>query len=179
MTPDRVSWLLGDFTWGDVLYWLEMERELLEKIDGASETAEDFEQLAGDLAYESGEPWPPVELGVVSIVAALNAAGCPTAWSNRGSGDSPPAVRFFADQSRARLVLAVAERCKLGLAGTSQGLLELTAGAVDEMLSAAHELVAWDHEFDALPPPPTAALLGADGYWADDLAEVCKALGID
>jgi hypothetical protein len=112
-------------------------------------------------------------------MAALNAAGCPTACSTRGRPGERPGVVFFADAARARLVLAVAERCDLGLTVTREGLLDLLAGSVDELLAAATELLAWREEFDALAPAPTAALLGSDGYWAGDLDHIREALEIE
>jgi hypothetical protein len=177
-TPDAAPWLVGEFTWCDVGYWLEQEAQVIAEIERASESAEDFDRLAGDRPWEANEPWP-VGVGVTSIVAALNAAGCPTAWSTRGKPGSAPGVVFFADAARARLVLAVAERCDLGLSVTRDGLFDLSAGSVTELVAAAVELLAWRDEFEALPPPPTFALLGPDGYWADDLDEIRELLGIE
>jgi len=76
-------------------------------------------------------------------------------------------------------VLAAAERYDLGLTTTRDGGLHPSAGNVDERLAAAIELMSWRDEFDALPPPPTAGLLGPGGYWAADLEDVLEALCIE
>jgi hypothetical protein len=111
---------------------------------------------------------------------AVRVDGVPAGFREQVSpGCAEHVVVFYADASRARLVLAVAERHDIGLTTMRDGGLHLCAGNVDEMLSAAIELMSGKDECDALPPPPTAGLLGPDGHWAADLEDVLEALGIE
>jgi hypothetical protein len=81
-------------------------------------------------------------------------------------------VVFFADEARARLLLAIVQRHDLRLSMTNDGLLDLGAGSVSELQRMAAEVLDWCDTFDALPGPATASLRGSDGYWVHDLEEL-------
>ena len=187
----RVVWLdevLADGVGDNLMYedisgtaWPEVEAVILEEdelIRAAADRAtdsDDFDQLVN---YELEQRYPGddfdegplsefagLDVGVMSAVAALSAAGCVTTTSCRGHsrhGEPSPLVRFATDEQRLPVVQAAAANARCGLLLDEDGMLQLYAANVLAFVEFARQMLQRCQAFDAIQTPvPSERLPGA------------------
>jgi hypothetical protein len=153
---------IAEVSWDEVADAVRAERELL-AIASEATAAEDFDQMA-DAAVDqrySGDRYTPdgteidegpltrfqdLDLGVMSAVAALVAAGALTTTSCRGHhsnrGERRPLIRFVCDDVRLPLISASAAAAGCGLLLDPFGMLQLYASDVGAFVRFASRLLA-------------------------------------
>jgi hypothetical protein len=161
-----------DVSWAEVAATIGEERMLLE-LASESGTDEQFDYRADALVRErySGERYTDdggevdkgplarfqdIDLGAMSAVAALVAAGAMTNTSCRGHqsrrGERRPLVRFVCDGALLPIVVDCAKQAECGLLLDHVGNLQLYASDVDAFVRFAEVLLSISSD---LPIPPT------------------------
>jgi hypothetical protein len=178
----RIVWLdevLADGVGDNLMYedisgtaWPEVEAVILEEdklIRAAADRAtegDDFDRL---VSYELEQRYPGddfdegplsefagLDVGVMSAVAALSAAGCVTTTSCRGHhrhGEPNPLVRFATDEQRLPVVQAAASNARCGLLLDEDGMLQLYAANVLALVEFARQMLQRRQALDAIETP--------------------------
>lgn len=185
---------LSETEWPDVAEVVAEEDALLRHAAAQAADGDEFDQL---LDRELDERYPgedfdegplssfaELDVGVMSAVAALSAAGCVTTTSCRGhrvSGEPNPLVRFTTDEARLPLIQAAAQRTGCGLLLDPDGMLQLYAKNVLAFVEFARDMLARQEGFDAIEtrvamqrPPDSASDLYAE-VRRKDLSRICGA----
>ena len=187
----RVVWLdevLADGVGDNLMYedisgtaWPEVEAVILEEdelVRAAADRATDGDDFDRLVNYEFEQRYPGddfdegplsefagLDVGVISAVAALSAAGCVTTTSCRGHrrhGEPSPLVRFAADDQRLPVVRAAASNARCGLLLDEDGMLQLYAANVLALVEFARQMLQRRQAFDAIQTPvPSERLPGA------------------
>jgi hypothetical protein len=187
----RVVWLdevLADGVGDNLMYedisgtaWPEVEAVILQEdelIRAAAEAATDGDDFDRLVNYELEQRYPGddfdvgplsefagLDVGVMSAVAALSAAGCVTTTSCRGHrrhGEPSPLVRFATDEERLPVVQAAASNANCGLLLDEDGMLQLYAANVLALVEFARQMLQRRQAFDAIQTPvPSERLPGA------------------
>lgn len=158
--PYRGYWPTWGATFEDAQRCLRWERELLERLSDRTKEAEDalLDEALDELdANEEPNPSWGFDLGMGAAVLALSSAGCATLVScsghfGEGRWIAFPMVQFAADEARASILLEAAESADCGMADSVQGLVEVWASRVEEILDFAEAVIARQARFAALPP---------------------------
>lgn len=145
-------------TWDDAAEALEVEQNRLVLSSTVTNDNQVETELDGDLDDWEAIALGGLDVGVAAAVMALNAAGCVTSTSCRGhpavagDGRGYPRIRFFADPSRASIVLeaALASGCGMEVDGEGVGLLY--APSIAETIAFAAEIIGRRDLFRDLPP---------------------------
>jgi hypothetical protein len=152
---NRCYFSLTGTVWPDVASLIEAEEALIQRVAEQACDAREFEKLlnqAVDDEYpgEDLDEGPLAEfimldVGLISAVAALWAAGCISTFSCRGhdtESDSCPHIRFTTDEQRLPFVRQAALAARCGLALDNTGMLELYANDVLALIRFARALFA-------------------------------------
>jgi len=149
-------------TWDEAAEALKKEKDLLADIASGRASINDnfFDRLFGVRAAEVAE------IGVMSVTAALQAAGCFTLSSCRGEGtfddgghnESYPCVSFLASRSTANIIKRLATRAEVSIyyarlydvADTKVIVVSAERKRIDRMISLARLIVEAKDEIDAL-----------------------------
>jgi hypothetical protein len=146
--------LHAEADWERVAELLPEEREALALVDAAAQTAEEFDAVAFDEYEAEGGLYGLLELGVTSLVYALNAAGCVSASSCRGhpgKGSEGPWVLFAGSQERVALVNELAIRAGPRLDNMDGGGVALLAPSVVETMALAEAMKGAAASFEPMP----------------------------
>ncbi len=113
---------LRRMSWTEARRAAELERQLIERIESASDPAAEYEAIEDEL-FEDDVGLYGLDLGVAGVVIALSAAGCvPFASCNAGAfggrhHESYPLIVFYARAEAVDDLLAAAEEAEIGLGG--------------------------------------------------------------
>lgn len=179
---------IAEVTWDEVAAAIPAERELLAIASEATD-GEDFDRRADDAIDErySGDRYTPdgtevdegpltrfqdLDLGVMSAVAALVAAGALTTTSCRGHqanrGEPRPLIRFVCDEVRLPWISSAAAEAGCGLLLDPHGMLQLYASDVGAFVSFASRLLARRDTFAGLSMEDLFESRDAYGQYVDD-----------
>lgn len=159
---------IAEISWDEVQAALSEERDLVAVAVTAAEDPDDFDNIADQLVRDryTGE-WDAngpidegpltrlddLDLGVMSAVAALVAAGALTTTSCRGHhsdrGEPRPLIRFVCDDLRLPLISEAVGSAKCGLTVDTEGMLQLYASDVEAFLRFAEQIVSRRELFGA------------------------------
>lgn len=145
-------------TWQDAEEVLSIEREAISGARSAR-SAEEFDERLDDY-YEDEDllALGGLDAGVAGLTLALNAAGCLTTTSCRSHPGRPragidyPQVRFYCDADRASITRELAAHARCGFAAGDDGVLEVWAPSVIEMMNLAAAVLSARDRFGALSP---------------------------
>lgn len=181
---NRLYFEIADVSWDEAAETIAAERELVGIAAAEARDPDDFDRVADQLVLDrySGD-WDDdgplddgplarfqgLDLGVMSAVASLIAAGALTTTSCRGhhsnQGERRPLVRFICDEHRLPAIVSAAESANCGLLLDPRGLLQLYATDVEAFLRFSDEMVARRKEFGALPTAePVVSMEIYDAY---------------
>lgn len=144
--------------WQDAEEALSIERGAVSGARSAT-SPEDFDERLDD--YDENEDLLALgglDAGVAGLTLVLNAAGCVTTTSCRSHPRRPragidyPQVRFYASSDRASILAGLAMHAGTGFAVDNDGVLEVWAPSVTEMMKLAAAVLGEREVFDALPP---------------------------
>jgi hypothetical protein len=113
---------LRRMSWAEARRIAELERQLIERIESASDPAAEYEAVEDEF-FEDDLALYGLDLGVAGGVIALSAAGCvPFASCNAGAfgglhHESYPLIVFYARAEAVDDLLAAAEEAEIGLGG--------------------------------------------------------------
>lgn len=146
--------LHAEATWDRVSELIDEERDILARVDTASRDWTEFDEAAYEQYEAEGSLYGLLELGVTSLVYALNAAGCVTASSCRGhpgQGSGRPWVLFAASPERVQRIARLAFRAGVAIDNMDGGGVALLAPSVAETLALADRMLLEARFFDGLP----------------------------
>lgn len=146
--------LHAEADWERVAELLPEEREALARVDAIAQSAEEFDAVAFDEYEAEGGLYELLELGVTSLVYALNAAGCVSASSCRGhpgKASEGPWVLFAGSRDRVALVDELAIRAGPRLDNMDGGGVALLAPSVVETMALAEALQGASAAFGRMP----------------------------
>jgi hypothetical protein len=152
---DYYPGLHAEADWVRVEELVPEERGALRRVDATAQTPQQFDALAFDEYEAEGSVYGLLELGVTSLVYALNASGCVSASSCRGHpgrGPEVPWVLFAGTADRVALVNDLAVKAGPQLANMDGGGVALMAPSVTEMLALAEAINEEAGTFDRMPP---------------------------
>lgn len=136
---------LRGLTWSDAQRVFELEADLVERIETATDPDEEYVLIEDEL-YDGDEGLFGLDIGVASTTVALCAAKCVTCSScNAGAyGGSHyedyPVVAFFAKPRHVELLLKCAEQAGIGLDNVD-GVVIAFACDIQNMRSFASALI--------------------------------------
>jgi hypothetical protein len=141
-------------TFAEAQECLAWERDLVVRLPQRTQQAEDELLSRDDIEPDLSAG---LDLGMGAAVFALSAAGCATLVSCSGHfGEGRwiefPTVQFAADAARVEILLQIAESADCGMTDSYEGLVEVWARTIDEMLDFAEGVIARQTDFEALPP---------------------------
>lgn len=158
---------IAEVSWEEVAVAIPAERELVALAAAGAVDGDDFDRRADQLVRDRypGEwddegpldegpltSFADLDLGVMSAVAALVAAGALTTTSCRGHyssrGEHRPLVRFVCDDNRLPLISSAAVSAECGLHLDPQGMLQLYASDIEAFIRFAEQLAARGAAFD-------------------------------
>lgn len=146
--------LHADATWSRVSELLDDERDALARADANSRDFQGFDEMAFDVFETEGSVSGLLELGVTSLVYALNAVGCVSASSCRGhpnTGSECPWVLFAGSPERVAVIAALAARAGVVIDNVDGGGVALFGPSVIEMVALAEAIVEKACVFDRIP----------------------------
>jgi hypothetical protein len=132
---DYNSGIYREASWENAFGVIEAEFRALVAISEAAADADQFDNLA----YEEFEMEAPLELGVMGLCIALNAAGCVTAYSCRGHPGprNYPQVLLAADAGRAADLVELCRETGCGIENFEQSGLAIFAPSILEFIDLA------------------------------------------
>lgn len=151
--------------WASLPLILAEEREIIAAASQQAVGANDFDRSVGRVLAQrypddadddtdgALRGFTEIDLGVISAVAALSAAGCITTTSCRGhalSGETHPLVRFTTSSDRLGLIRDSAESAGCGLLLDGAGMLQLYGTEVSHLMSFAQVMYNKRGKFDLI-----------------------------
>lgn len=146
--------LHAEADWDRVAGLLEEERAVLAEVDAGAEDREEFDELAFEAYEAEGSLYGLLELGVTSLVYALNAAGCVSASSCRGhpgQGSELPWVLFAGSADRVALIGELGDRVGAPLDNMDGGGVAILGPSVVETVALAEAILQNAPSFDGMP----------------------------
>jgi hypothetical protein len=149
-------------TWDDAAAAAILERERLDLAEQGVDRRDYYARLEGDAEdeeqseFENTEILSNLDVGIGTVIFALNAAGCLTSTGCSGHqlipGRDHPHVAFHADFARATIVrnATIETGCGFGQ-GAEPGVLIVWSSSVRAMVDFGQALIARSPEFEALP----------------------------
>lgn len=144
---------LRGLTWNDAQRVLELETDLVERIEAAADPDEEYRKIEDEL-YEDDEGLFGLDVGVAAATVALCAAKCVTCSScNAGAyggthHESYPVVAFFAKREHVEPLLKCAAEAGIGLEN-GDGMVVAFASDIRNMRSFASALIRSRPAFQA------------------------------
>jgi hypothetical protein len=141
--------------WSEVVRVNELEDELIARMESATDSENEYEQIEEEL-YEEIDGLYGLDLGVASSVVALSAVRCiPFASCNAGAfgGDHHecyPLVAFYAHAESIDLLLECAVISGIGLVIEETGELVAYAADIRQMKAFANTLISRRTDFLAI-----------------------------
>jgi len=146
-------------TWDDACETLKLEKKLIDRYPGdLSDAEESVFEKEEDVSGLYG-----LDLGIVSTVVALSAAGCaPVASCNGASGhhEAYPLVAFCCRKGRVRDILKATEIANCGLYNGESGALVVYGGNVKTLMKFAEVLIAQRESLKPLSNPNQKSIRG-------------------
>lgn len=160
---NRLYFDTSGIAWAALPLILAEEKEIVLVASQNALCANDFDGFVGEIMarrYPDGDVsdgalwgFSELDLGVISAVAALSAAGCITTTSCRGHqsrGEAHPLVRFTTSGDRLGLIRGAAETANCGLLLDAAGMLQLYGTEIEHFMSFAQVMYDKRHEFDLI-----------------------------
>lgn len=161
---------LRGLSWAEAKHTLELESELIARVERADDPAEEWEAIEEEL-YESDDTIFGLDLGVASTAAALSAAKCiPFSSCNAGVFDGGrhqeryPLVAFFAKAPQIEVLLAATADADVGMVSYDDGCIVVYSGDVRKMRGFASALIARRDEFKTKTPRRRSAARRSEQY---------------
>ncbi|MBF9131391.1 hypothetical protein I0C86_20845 [Plantactinospora sp. S1510] len=187
VSDNQLYFVIAEVTWSEVQAAIDGERELIALAKAQATTDDDFDSVADQLVEDryTGD-WDddgliddgplarfyPLDLGVMSAVAALVAGYALTTTSCRGHhsrrGEPKPLIRFICDDTRLPLIAAAATNAGCGMRLDSGNMLQLYGPDIDAITRFAEEMVSQRPRFDGLPADSAFESRTSYGDYLDD-----------